>query len=128
MSEAQQITFGDFLEGLRRQIMAPDERGTPFEIAKVEAFIAYHEANPQVFELLKKRALELRGKGRKRYGINGLCEVVRWHLTLHTTGDEFKLNNNHRPFYARMLMALAPELKGFFATRGAVADKMEVQQ
>lgn len=33
-------------------------------------------------------------------------------------GDEYKLNNDYRAFYARLLMANEPELAGFFETRG----------
>jgi len=33
---------------------------------------------------------------------------------------EFRLNNNHRALYARMLMSNCDELKGFFLTRERV--------
>ena len=40
-----------------------------------------------------------------------------------TTPDPvFKLNNNHRAFYARLLMAQEAELEGFFEVRSSVAD------
>lgn len=74
-----------------------------------------------MYAKLRKLALELQRKGHKHYGINGLCEVVRWHHALETTG-EFKLNNNHRPYYARMLMEKEPALEGFFELRNAKAD------
>ena len=122
MADAQQMEFPQtHMDLFYREELHRD----PEAKAKIEAFRKYHEENPQVFELLKKRALQMKERGRKKYGINGLCEVVRWHVNLETRGDEFKLNNNHRPFYSRLLTALVPELKNFFNQRNAVADKMK---
>jgi hypothetical protein len=88
---------------------------------RVRAFWEFHRDNPHVYSKLRDLALELRHRGHRRYGINGLCEVVRWHHALKTTG-EFKLNNNHRPYYARLLMQ-EPALRGFFSKRTARADE-----
>jgi hypothetical protein len=47
---------------------------------------------------------------------------MRYHRALVTTDDQFKLNNNYTAFYSRELMEEVLELKGFFRTRGSVAD------
>ena len=63
-------------------------------------------------------ALRLRERGRKRYGIATLFEVLRYRSDLTTTGSGgFKLNNDFRALYARRLMDNEPELVGFFSTR-----------
>ncbi len=80
-------------------------------------FQEYHEANPHVYSGLKELALRLRKRGRQHYGIGALFEVLRYERALTTVGDEFKLNNNYRALYARLLMEDEPELNGFFATR-----------
>jgi hypothetical protein len=80
-------------------------------------FLAHVEANPQVYELLRRFALEARRSGRRRMGIAALFERVRWFTAIETHGDDFKLNNNWRAFYARLLMQNEPELAGFFETR-----------
>lgn len=82
-----------------------------------ERFWAFHAANPTVYNLLRSLALDLKRRGRERYGIGGLFEVLRWQYAFHTTGEEFKLSNNHRAFYARLLMEREAELDGFFVLR-----------
>lgn len=91
----------------------------------VRKFRQFHEANPHVYAKLRDLALQLKRKGRERYSITGLFEVVRWHTALNTTDPDFKLNNNLRPWYARLLMDQEPELADFFRTRTSLADRME---
>jgi len=88
------------------------------------AFRKFHKENPWVYQELVKLTFKLLGKGRKRYGMKGLFEVIRWHRAMETDADDgFKLNNNHTAFYARMLMMNELRLKGFFVTRDSKADK-----
>ena len=88
----------------------------------VEQFWKFYTENPSVYEELRDLALKIKRTGRKHYGMKGLFEVLRWHRALETTDEDFKLNNNYTAFYARMLMKRLPELDGFFAVRGSVAD------
>ncbi|MGR8921988.1 MAG: hypothetical protein ACU85V_20420 [Gammaproteobacteria bacterium] len=82
-----------------------------------ERFEKFHAENPHVFEALRRRALRAKARG-YRPGIGCLFEVLRWQHGMTTQGDEFKLNNNFRSHYARLLMEREPELEGFFETRG----------
>ena len=124
MSEATQMEM-TFTSGFLSFIKDEQELH-PEKVLKIRAFRKFHEENPHVYRLLRSRALEMRRKGRERYGIAGIFEVVRWHINIETTGEEFKLNNNHKAYYARLLMKLEPELEGFFNTRESAADEMEV--
>jgi len=73
--------------------------------------------HPQLLPEMARIARELQAMGRERYSINGLFEILRWE-TRHTTGDHgLKMNNNHRAFAARELMADYPDLDGFFKLR-----------
>ena len=68
---------------------------------------------------VRDRALALRDRGVRRYGIAGLFEAARYART-HSLGrdDEgFALNNSYRSRLARRLMADHPELDGMFETR-----------
>ncbi|HEY5316508.1 MAG TPA: hypothetical protein VIJ20_00910 [Solirubrobacteraceae bacterium] len=47
-----------------------------------------------------------------------LFEVLRFETGLKTEGDPFKLNNDYRAPYARMMMEREPDLAGLFETRG----------
>lgn len=81
------------------------------------AFREFHARSPQVFVGLKSLALIAKKRGATRYGIKALIEVYRWNVLAKTDDPEFKINNNHAPFYARLLMREVPELDGFFETR-----------
>lgn len=82
-----------------------------------EAFLKFHKANPHVYDRLRELSLLLKSKGRKKYSIKGLFEVLRWEQALTTTGSTFKLNNNFTAWYARMLEQNVPELSNFFELR-----------
>jgi len=81
------------------------------------SFMQFHTDNPHVYDGLRRLALQTKRMGRDNYSINGLYEVLRWHRSFDTTDDEFKISNNHRAYYARLLMESEPELEGFFRTR-----------
>lgn len=81
-----------------------------------EAFEAFHKANPHVYRMLRDLALPHARRGQK-IGIGMLFEVLRWRYYLQTSGDDFKLNNNYRSHYARLLMENEPALRGAFETR-----------
>lgn len=80
-------------------------------------FIAYHMVNPHVYTALVRLARGLVANGRRRFGIGMLFEVLRWETAMSTTGDDFKLNNNYRSRYARLIMATCPDLTDVFDTR-----------
>lgn len=85
--------------------------------SKLEAaFELFHANNPKVFDLYVRFAQEAKSKGYKRFGIASITERVRWEIDINTVGDKFKINNNHRAFYARKLNAM-PEFIDFFKTR-----------
>lgn len=83
-----------------------------------EQFLAFHAANPWVYERLRTLALDMVGRGHQRIGIGQLWEVLRWQYARATTStDGLKLNNNHRSRYARLLADTEPELAEAFETR-----------
>ena len=93
--------------------IAPDPARTP-----LDRFNAFHKANPHVYVALRHLGLMMKRRGHKRIGIAMLFEQLRWAYYLQTTDtDGFKLNNNYRAYYARLLMKQEPELTGFFTTR-----------
>ena len=83
-----------------------------------DEWLTFHESNPMIYIELCRMALELLDAGRSRYGIHGLFEVLRWHRArLQTTDEEFKINDHHAPFYARLLMIREAQLEGFFTLK-----------
>ena len=86
------------------------------------AFLRFHSENPHIARLLAAKALKLRECGERRWGIGALFESLRYDLAVQTRGAAFKLNNNHRAFYVRLLEDRHPELQGFFSKRRSAAD------
>jgi hypothetical protein len=82
-----------------------------------EMFAEFHRINPHVYDALVKLARQSLVRG-KRTGIGALFEVLRWQWVIETGSvDEFRLNNNMRSRYARLIMAQEPDLEGFFDIR-----------
>jgi hypothetical protein len=84
------------------------------------AFSAFHAAHPEVYDKLRDLALDLVHRGHRRHlGIGMLWETLRYHTLLGAAPgeDDYRLNNNYRSRYARMLMAREPELDGVFELR-----------
>ena len=88
-----------------------------FDKTSEAAFWAYHSANPSIYEALKRFALEAKRHGRRKLGIAAIFERLRWWSLVEAKSDSFKLNNNYRAFYARLLMQDETELQDFFETR-----------
>ena len=81
-------------------------------------FIMFYRNNPLVYIALIAEARALKRVGHTVYGIAGLFEVLRWKHAM-TTADVsgFKLSNDYRAYYARLIMVCEPDLDGFFNVR-----------
>jgi hypothetical protein len=86
-------------------------------------FKIYHAANPRVYKLVKRFAAEALAAGYLRFGIAAIWERVRWEVAItnrsHIAGEDFKMPNNHRAYYARLWLDDHPEYNGkrpFFKT------------
>lgn len=86
-------------------------------------FLAFHATNPQVYDHLVRLARQALARGvatksQTRVGIGMLWEVLRWNIYL-TTEDPtgWKLNNNYRSRYARLILKQEPDLAGVFEIR-----------
>jgi hypothetical protein len=81
------------------------------------AFWTFHRANPLVYALLVQFAKQW-AVIHQHGSINALFERVRWEFgtTIQRT-DGFRLNNNHRAFYARLIEDNEPGFHGFFRLR-----------
>ena len=82
-----------------------------------EAALVFHQGNPNILREIVQVCLRLRQAGRSHWSINAAFEVVRYNAAITTTGTTYKLNNNHRAYYARWIMRDVSDLAGFFCTR-----------
>lgn len=95
-----------------------------FDATMADKFVAFHESNPHVYCTLRRLARDWVARtGRRQLGIGALFEASRWDIAITTNDPEFKLNNNYRAFYARLLMAREPDLDGLFQLRPSMADQ-----
>lgn len=83
----------------------------------------HHLENPHIYEEFENFAFQAISSGRKYFGAGAVFERLRWYSQIETKGDQFKLNNNYRAFYARLFEEKNPEYKGFFRKRRSVADE-----
>ncbi len=75
------------------------------------------QQQPWMLEELARLAFDLKSRGQKHYSVDSLFHVLRFHRAGTKDEHGLKVNNNHTAFAARELMALHPELQGFFQTR-----------
>lgn len=83
-----------------------------------EQFEAFHKANPWVMTELLKIIRGLVQRGHKKIGIGMVFEVLRWQFFMATSDPSgWKLNNNYRSRYARLIEQHHPDLSGIFEFR-----------
>lgn len=92
--------------------------------ALIIRFWEFHKSNPNVYELFKRFTFELIQRGHKHYSSDAVIHRIRWHTSLETTGDGFKVNDHYPAFYSRLFHRDYPEHDAFFRKRGSVADGM----
>jgi hypothetical protein len=82
-----------------------------------EEWLAFHKANPRVYELICMYCDQVLARGERTYAIATIWERLRWHFTVETRSEvDFKLPNNHRAYYARFWMKEHPQHGDFFRT------------
>lgn len=88
-----------------------------------DSFLRFHEANPWVYVALCRLARDLLERGQTKIGIGMLWEVLRWQHARATQDAKstFKLNNNLRSRYVRLLMDQEKDLAGVFDVRALQA-------
>lgn len=97
------------------------EPAEPEPLTIDERFDLFHAANPHVYNALVRLARQLVDRGHKRYGMAGLFEVLRYRHALTTIDDLFKLNNDYKALYSRLIMEQETDLAGFFEIRERTA-------
>lgn len=97
-----------------------------------DSFHQFHLAHPEVMGHLEQLVDEWLVRGQEKLGIEMLWNVLRWQTRLGAMPgeDDYQLNNNHKAFYARLLVAVHqddPAWVDCFDMRRSVADRYEDQ-
>jgi hypothetical protein len=82
-----------------------------------ERFEAFHASNPWVATAFERLIQAWLRSGHQRVGMKAVAERIRWEYGA-TTGDVFKLNNNHVSYYAELMLERHPEWSSAIYTRG----------
>lgn len=98
----------------------------PPESRIYKRFEKFHADNPSVYDNLVRLAREFRRKGsnyNRKMGIAMLYETLRWNYYMNVeTEEEYKLPNEYRAPYARLVMDQEPDLQDAFNLRCSVVD------
>lgn len=100
------------LQARKRRVKAPD--ATTSISARFDRF---HADNPHVYDRLVGLARQVRNRGMKQWSIQAAFEVLRYQALTTDTAEPFKLSDNFRSRYARLIMDREPDLRGFFKTK-----------
>jgi len=84
---------------------------------QMRRFLKFHHDNPAVYKEFKRLAKQWKDSGKNRCSAALLGNVLRWHVSLETTDEEFRINNNWLPLFARMLAFQHSEYLDFFVFR-----------
>lgn len=82
------------------------------------AFWHFHAAHPEVYAEIVRLARQWRARDRATWSIDGAYEVIRWQRRINVDHrEQYKLNNDYRSRYARLVMEQETDLDGIFKTR-----------
>ena len=91
----------------------------------VGEFKTFHQKNPEVYKLFVQFTLQAINKGHAKLSSEMIINRIRWETSVITTDKDYKINNDYKPFYSRMFMALFPKYDYFFQKRGSYADQID---
>lgn len=90
-------------------------------------FLQFHKQNPIVYELWDRFTRQAIERGYERIGSQMIMERIRWETSVaikdaRPDGETVKLNDHHKPYYARLWMRNNPAYKNIFSTRKVTGD------
>jgi hypothetical protein len=84
-------------------------------------FLEFHQANPAIYEMIVRFCRDVRKyNAKRRTSIDLIWGRLRWELSIEVNPmglEDYKLNNDFRSRYARLVMAQEPDLDGIFEVR-----------
>ena len=87
------------------------------------AFNKFDKDNPHVWNYFVQFAFQAIDRGHKHLSTKLIIERIRWEIYMTTiSDDEFKICNNHTPYYARKWNREYPIYSTFFEIRRVDSD------
>lgn len=82
-----------------------------------QEFVAWLGENLHIWDAFVAQAKQIHAKGFKHYSARTIIHVLRHHSALHEHGGEWKINNNHSPYLARLFDLRYPQFAGMWEFR-----------
>ena len=83
-----------------------------------ERFERFHAANPQVYRAIVILSRQSIAVGATRLSMNQIFETLRASYQIaRTSNDSYKINNDFRAPFARLLVETLPEMRPYFEIR-----------
>ncbi len=80
---------------------------------RFESWQEFHAANPRVWDLFRKLAIEAHTVC-ATVGARMIGGRIRWSETVETTDADYKINDHHWPYYARLLAGTDRRFEKYF--------------
>jgi len=82
-----------------------------------EGFNRFNKENPYIFQSFEEQAFKAINRGRKKISAKMIINWIRWNEFLHTTDQNFRINDAYHAYYARYFVKKYPEHKDVFEFR-----------
>jgi len=80
-------------------------------------FVDWLPENIPIFQAFCTEAIKISDIGYKHYSARTIIHFLRHHSALKEKNSEFKINNNHSPYLARLFDLVYPNRAGLFEYR-----------
>ena len=88
-------------------------------------FETFHADNPRVYQLFCYFTKQIINAGYQKYSAEAVFNQIRWYTTIETKGEDYKINNDYKPYYSRKYME--EHNTKIFRTRSSVADLQNLE-
>lgn len=89
-------------------------------------FERFCELNPHVYPRIVELARQAKRRGFKRYSMDVILAILRWHHDIETVSEQpWKLNDHWTSRFARKVMDENPDLAGFFELRSLRSERAQ---
>jgi hypothetical protein len=78
-----------------------------------------------VYFAFEEEAIKIYSKGFKHYSARTIVHVLRHHSAISELNGEWKINNNHSPYLARLFDLQHPAIAGMFEYRITLKSKTQ---
>jgi len=80
-------------------------------------FMDWLPDNLHVWDAFVEETMKIRRRGYKHYSARTIVHVLRHHSAISETSSEWKINNNHSPYLARLFDLMFPHYAGMWEYR-----------